>query len=233
VRRLVVAHVPEAGERCTAAPRESHHLLHVIRARPGERVRLVDGSSVAAVAVLEGADEAGCARLVVVERLVAPPPPPRVVLLGLPKPALLEEALILGTEGGATRFVFVRARYSPPGEPRVDRLDRVLRTAVTQCGRADVPRLEGPCSLAEALRDPALPPARWLGAPGGPPGTGGPATTDSEDGAAAIAIGPEGGWSPEEIEALTTSGFAPLGLGPFVLRTPSAVGAALARLWEG
>lgn len=233
MRRLVVAHVPEAGERCVAGPRESHHLLHVIRARFGDRVRLVDGQAVAAVAVLEGADDTGCARLLVVERLVAPPPPPRVVLLGLPKPALLEEALVLGTEGGATRFVCVRSRFSPPGDLRVDRLDRVLRTAVTQCGRADLPALEGPRSLAEALRDATLPlaPARWLAAPGGPP-HGADAILGGQDGAV-VAIGPEGGWAPDEIEALSAAGFAPLGLGPFVLRTPSAVGAALARLWEG
>lgn len=224
--------MPEAGERCHAAARESHHLLHVLRARPGERVRLVDGHATAAIAVLEGADEAGCACFLVVERLLTPPPPARIVLLGLPKPALLEEALTLGTEGGATRFLLVRARHSPPGEPRAERLDRVVRTAVTQCGRTDVPALQGPHVLAEALRDPSLPPTRWLGAPGGP-SPAMPGDVDQRDAGAAVAIGPEGGWSPEEVEALLAAGFAPLGLGPFVLRTPSAVGAALARLWDG
>lgn len=228
----MVAHVPEVGDRCVAAPAESHHFLHVLRARPGEQVRLVDGRSAAAVAVLEGADDTGAARFLVVERIDAPPPPPRVILLGLPKPALLEEALTLGTEGGATRFVFVRARYSPPGEPRVDRLDRILRTATTQCGRADVPTFEGPRSLAEALRDDSLPPigSRWLAVLGGPPRGGVAGDTLS---AGAVAIGPEGGWAPDEVSAFVVAGFAPLGLGPFVLRTPSAVGAALARLWGG
>ncbi len=231
MRRLLVAHLPEAGERCVAAPAESHHLLHVLRARPGERLRLADGHG-AAIGVLEGVDAEGRAQLLVVERLNAPPTPGRTVLLGLPKPALLEEALTLGAEGGATRLVLVRARYSPPGEPRADRLERVLRAAVTQCGRPDLPRVDGPTSLAEALRDPTLSPlgARWLAAPGVSSSPAGPVA----DGAptATVAIGPEGGWSPEEVAALTGAGFAPLCLGPFVLRTPSAVGAALARLWR-
>lgn len=226
--------VPAVGERCVAAARESHHLLHVIRARPGERVRLVDGRSAAAIGVLESVDADGQACFTIVERLVASPPPVRVVLLGLPKPALLEEALTLGTEGGATRFVLVRARYSPPGAPRSDRLLRVVQSAVTQCGRADLPAVDGPWSLVEALADASLPPvgARWGALPGTPPGPVGGGSEDTGRGVA-VAIGPEGGWSPEEAAALTDAGFAPLGLGPFVLRTPSAVGAALARLWNG
>ncbi len=232
MRRLLVAHLPEAGERCVAAAAESHHLLHVLRARPGERLRLADGHG-AAIGVLEGVDAEGRAQLLVVERLNAPPTPGRTVLLGLPKPALLEEALTLGAEGGATRFVLVRARYSPPGEPRSDRLERVLRAAVTQCGRPDLPRVYGPTRLDEALRDPTLSPlgARWLAAPGGPSSRV-PEAPDDVDPTATVAIGPEGGWSPEEVAALTDAGFAPLSLGPFVLRTPSAVGAALARLWR-
>jgi len=230
LRRLLVAHLPEAGERCVAAAAESHHLLHVLRARTGERLRLADGQG-AAIGVLEGVDAEGRAELLVVERLLAPPPPGRTVLLGIPKPALLEEAVTLGAEGGATRFVLVRARYSPPGEPRPDRLERVLRAAVTQCGRPDLPRVDGPTSLAAALQDPTLSSGgRWLAAPGASTSLAGPVS--DADPTATVAIGPEGGWSPEEVATLLDAGFAPLGLGPFVLRTPSAVGAALARLWR-
>ncbi len=194
----------------------AHHLLRVLRAQPGERFHLLDGRGGAAIGeLLEGA------AFRVLERLVTPPIADRVLVLGIPKPALLEEALTLGTEGGATRFLLVRGRYSPPGEPRRERLDRVVRAAVTQCGRADIPSFEGPLSLVEAV---ALAPLehRWIATPGG--GAGAPTS------AAAIAIGPEGGWDPDERTILHAAGFEPLGLGPFTLRTPSAVGAALAKL---
>lgn len=209
--------MPDLSGETVHAPQAAHHVLHVLRAQPGERFHLLDGSGGAAIGALQGD-----ATFHVLERLAVRPPPVRVILLGVPKPALLEEALTLGTEGGATRFLLIKARFSPPGEPRLDRLDRVVRAAVTQCGRADLPTVEGPLSLPDAIEAIAGVEARWLATHGGGPGAAGPA--------AAIAIGPEGGWSPEEQGALLGARFEPLGLGPFTLRTPSAVGAALARL---
>lgn len=64
---------------------------------------------------------------------------------------------------------------------------------------------------------------RWLASPGGQ----GEATPTE---AASVAIGPEGGWSPREMERLLGAGFRPLGLGPWILRTPTAVAVALGAL---
>ena len=227
MRRLLVPALPAIGVRVQAGPEASHHLMNVLRARPGDRLRLSDGAGTAAVGVFLGADEHGRALFTVDALLDAIRVPDRVVLLGLPKPALLEEALTLGAEGGATRFLLVRGRYSPPGATRPDRLERVLRAAVTQCGRPDLPAVHGPSSLEEAL-DEVPAGARWLAAP-----NASPVETPGTEEPATVAIGPEGGWSPDEVGLLQTAGFLPLGLGPFVLRTPSAVGAALARLWVG
>ena len=211
--------MPDLSGETVHAPQAAHHVLHVLRAQPGERFHLLDGKGGAAIGALQGD-----ATFHVLERLAVHPPPARVILLGVPKPALLEEALTLGTEGGATRFLLIKARFSPPGEPRLDRLDRVVRAAVTQCGRADMPVVDGPLSLTGAIQAIAGVECRWLATHGGGPGAAGPA---------AIAIGPEGGWSAEERGTLLEAGFEPLGLGPFTLRTPSAVGAALARLTDG
>jgi 16S rRNA (uracil1498-N3)-methyltransferase len=256
VRRLLVGALPAPGELVRAGPAESHHLLHVLRAPIGERIRVMDGAGLAGIATLDAIDPDGRAALRVLTHDAPRVRPARVVLLGFPKPALLEEALTLGTEGGATTFVLVRAERSPPGGPRHDRLERVLRAAVTQCGRPDIPGVLCPADLGAALADPDLPAERWLAAPGarplgrvpgpaatvagpsaGPdgamPSSGDPGDGDSGSGAhgAVVAIGPEGGWSPAEVAALLAAGFVPGGLGPYVLRTPSAVGAALARLW--
>ena len=122
--------MPDLSGETVHAPQAAHHVLHVLRAQPGERFHLLDGKGGAAIGALQGD-----ATFHVLERLAVHPPPARVILLGVPKPALLEEALTLGTEGGATRFLLIKARFSPPGEPRLDRLDRVVRAAVTQCGR--------------------------------------------------------------------------------------------------
>jgi 16S rRNA (uracil1498-N3)-methyltransferase len=164
------------------------------------------------------------AELEVLHTIEEAPPLERVVLLGMPKGPLLEEALTLGTEAGATAFRLITARYSQPHPPRMDRLEKVLRVAATQCRRSHLPLLRGPGSLREALVD--LPAERWLGAQGA-------AGANGIHGPAALAIGPEGGWSPEETTLLLENGFREVGLGPFVLRNPTAVAVGLGRLFPG
>lgn len=227
MNRVVVPEVPEPGGRVVVDAAGSHHLLRVQRVARGAAVVATDGAGRQAetrlVDVLDG-----LAVLEVLTLRVPPPAPARVVLLGLPRGPAVEEALTLGTEAGATRFLLVRAERSPPGEVRPDRLDRVLRAAVTQCDRPDTPALSGPLPLAAALAalDTALA-ARFVGAREGeepPPGA------SARDGV--LAVGPEGGWSPAERALLGEAGFVPLCLGPWILRTPTAVAAGLARLFS-
>ena len=47
-----------------------------------------------------------------------------------------------------------------------------------------------------------------------------------------LAVGPEGGWTDEEVELLEAHGFARYSLGPRILRTDTAVIALLARLMD-
>ncbi len=225
MRRILAPAIPQAGASFVLPAAESHHLLQVIRLARGERVRVVDGRGGAAVATLDGV-EGDFARLLVEALEVRPPLPARVVVLGTPKPALLEEALTLGTEAGATAFLLVSARRSPPGGLREERALRVLQAAVTQCGRADVPRIRSVASLASVLHDDALSECatRWLCDAGG-------ADATPVDGALALAIGPEGGWDDVERALLAAAGFVAVTLAPFTLRTPTAVAIGLGRTW--
>ncbi len=45
-----------------------------------------------------------------------------------------------------------------------------------------------------------------------------------------VAIGPEGGWTPTELEAACAAGWHPIGLGPMILRVETAALAATSRL---
>ncbi len=224
MNRLLVPHGGEVGERVLAGLAESHHLLDVQRVARGRMVRLSDGEGWVADAELVDV-VAGQAVLEV--RAVLPPEAvaERVVVIGMPKAGALEEALVLGAEAGATAFVLVRAMRSPPGELRADRLDRVLRACATQCGRGELPLVRGPVSLSDLG---PLPAARFVATPGRHPV---PSLLSGEG--AAIAVGSEGGWDEVEQRALEGQGFAPLGLGPFILRTPTAVAVGLGRLCRG
>ena len=211
--------VPGLAPRMEFGAGESHHLLHVIRLARGEIVAVTDGDGGRGEAELVEVID-GRAVLALRAELAIETVPERTVLLGVPRAALLEEALTLGTECGATSFLLVRARHSPPGEPRVERLARVLRAAVTQCGRATVPAL-AIASLSEAITRTGDG-SRWIATPRAHPPSPSPVAT--------VAIGPEGGWAGAEQDALHAAGFVPCGLGPHVQRTPTAVAAALARL---
>lgn len=103
--------------------------------------------------------------------------------------------------------------------------------ACEQCGRAILPEILAPTTPAELGRRP-LPEARVLLAP------------DGEDdrrlaldaaGRVALAIGPEGGFSPAEEALMMQIGFTRWRLGPRILRTETAAIAAIAALlaWHG
>ncbi len=230
MRTLLCAHLREGLVYLNAA--ESHHLIHVLRTARGAPLRVQDGLGNAANAVLVGVS-GGIAELEVGVVAAAPAAPERIVLLGTPRPALMEEAATLATEGGATALWLVTAARSPPGNARLERLERVVDSAVKQCRRPVRPALAAYPTLETALtalaaRQAAAPLSLHVAQPGGPSGALlGPL------GGAALAVGPEGGWAPPELTRLAEAGFAPLGLGPYVLRAPTAVLAGLAALAVG
>lgn len=134
------------------------------------------------------------------------------------------------SELGAVEIVPVQTQYSEISaadyQKRLPRLQKVAREAVKQCGRAVVPRVGAPrrllaCDFSaysltlcayEAERRTGLKTA--LGLYNAPESV-------------ALVIGPEGGFAPHEIEALTQNGAVPVSLGPRILRTETAAPALL------
>jgi 16S rRNA (uracil1498-N3)-methyltransferase len=146
------------------------------------------------------------------------------LLLAQLKGAPFETALRMATELGATHIQPVQAARSVARGDKRDRWGRVVASAVQQCGRTDPPDVRPPLGLAAALA--ALPAevAVWWCDPGAPPGD------PPGAGPAAVLVGPEGGWTPEETEIARAAGARALSLGRHVLRADTAVAAALARL---
>jgi 16S rRNA (uracil1498-N3)-methyltransferase len=214
------------GVRVRLSAEESRYLLRVRRARIGAPVELLDGVATCWHAVLVAADE----RAAVLE-LRAPRAAvavvPLVLLLVVPEPRATLEALTLASELAASEVLLVEGDHSPAGLPSPERIARTLQAAQRQCGRDRPPRVERAASLAAALEHTAgrpgwvaSVPERRLATPVEvAPGTG-----------ARLLVGPEGGLSAAEDALAVQAGLRPLALGPWVLRTPSAVAAGLARL---
>jgi 16S rRNA (uracil1498-N3)-methyltransferase len=114
--------------------------------------------------------------------------------------------------------------------PRQPRWEKIAREAARQCGRADVPLVDEPTGLEEALAAPELPARRfalWEGARGRSLAA---ALADAAPGPSAtgLLVGPEGGFAAEEVATAERAGFSAVGLGPRILRVETAAVVAVA-----
>ena len=109
---------------------------------------------------------------------------------------------------------------------KLPRWKRIAAEACKQSGRSRAPQLEEPLTFEELLeRD--LPPDRLLVCPGGDPL---PRAPRSES--CLAVIGPEGGWTRDEVAQAQEEGFHTLGLGHRILRTETAAVTTAAILQE-
>lgn len=209
------------------------HLREVLRAQVGDVVVVGrEGGAIGRARVAAIAEDRAALSVTLDE---APPPALDVVLaLALPRPPTLRKVLQQATAMGVKRFVLFRAErversYFTSHALRPAELAEELRLGLEQARDTIVPTVE--------VREEAFPRfvrGRWpelaegravlVAHPGGgiacPRGPVGPTT---------LVIGPEGGFIPAEVEALTRGGAA-IDLGPRILRVETAVVALLARL---
>ncbi|HET6783427.1 MAG TPA: 16S rRNA (uracil(1498)-N(3))-methyltransferase, partial [Pseudoxanthomonas sp.] len=160
--------------------------------------------------------------------------PFRVTLLqGIARGEKMDLILQKATELGVARVMPVLAERTEVKldaertAKRMSHWESVIVSACEQSGRAQVPALDAPAALAAAaaaLADDCM--KLTLD----PQGEQSLQSLPSPPAGVAIAIGPEGGWSPRDRETLRTAGFEGLRLGPRVLRTETAGLAAIAAL---
>jgi 16S rRNA (uracil1498-N3)-methyltransferase len=182
-----------------------HHLSRVLRLRRGEAVTITDGAGRWRGAQFTG-DGVEPTGEVVTERR-----PDRLLTIAVapPKGDRLEWLVAKCTEVGIDRIVLLEAEHSVVRWPedraarQVDRLRRIAADAASQSRRVWLPEVAGPAPAIEVL------PGFAAAEPGGRP---------LRAGDAAVAVGPEGGWSPKELEVAGGS----VSLGPNVLRVETA-----------
>lgn len=218
-----------AGSVVELPPDEAHYLARVRRAGPGDAVEVLDGAGGHVLAEIVSVAGSTC-RLRLGDPVPAPRVPPVVLLLGLPDARAALDALTAASELGASTVVLVRCTRSQGGAPSPGRIDKVLRASQRQCGRPTPPEVVGPMGLVEALARPGLPPG-WVAVTEDrhTPTSTSPSPSPSPGGAT-ILVGPEGGLTADEVSQARAFGLQPLSLGPWILRTETAVAAALARV---
>ncbi|SFK04816.1 16S rRNA (uracil(1498)-N(3))-methyltransferase [Cellulomonas sp. KH9] len=217
---------------------EGRHAGVVQRRGPGERVDVVDGAGVRLVGRVRTAGPEGV-RLDVEDVVVEPEPAPRLVLVqALAKGDRDEMAIEAATEVGVDGVVPWQAERSVViwrGERAQKSRARwvgTVRAATKQSRRARMPVVEQALDdrglvarvastvagggVAVVLHESATTPLHGVATPAG--------------GELLVVVGPEGGISDRELEALTGAGAVVCRLGPHVLRTSTAGPVALAML---
>lgn len=216
-----------AGEDILVAGNEAHHLLRVMRLRPGQEFVVFNGTGAEARATVL-AERGDCLEARV--QSVAWPPVEAAcrltVYLSLVKGERFDWAVEKLTELGVERIVPLISEYtqakSVSGE-RVKRWQRMAAEAAGQSHRVCVPTIAEPIAFVDALPSMSSAPAVMCvcGVPEAWPAVGGEMS---------LFIGPEGGFSEDEVAQARVSGCVFAGLGPRVLRVETAAVVASARI---
>lgn len=212
---------PISGETAKLAGQEAHHLIHVMRASPGSRVTLFDGSGAEFSAQVERITRTEV-HLAILSRADVDRESSPHLTLGAPLPKgdrqrwLIEKSVELGVG----RFVpLTTARSVAQAAPNaLARLRRTVIEASKQCGRNRLMEISEPQSWLDFLTATQATPCRLLAHPADDTAQPPPPTSD----AAVLAVGPEGGFTPDEVALATTSGWRPIHLGPRILRVETA-----------
>ena len=219
---------PAAGERIPLSPDESRHLTQVLRVREGLEVGLRNGCGLVATARVAAAGRREV-ELEVIESRVLPAPAVRVTLVQAAiRNAALDPVLEKAVELGVAAVEIVDTERAVAGLDARDkhaRWERVMTAAMKQSGNPWLPPVRTWESVAAYLRgrDADVPLLLCDLAPGATPAasvlSGLAARMCAE---AAIAIGPEGDFTPAERDQWLAAGALPVSLGPHVLRSETA-----------
>lgn len=222
VPRLFVDATLATGVAIDLPPSQSHYVRNVLRARTGQQIVVFNDT---------GGEYAG--EITAVERSVV-----RIALnrfveddrnspldihigLAITKRDAMDAAIQKATELGATGLTPVISAYNATSQKSLDKRAQhwlgVIQAACEQCERNRLPMLNDVTTFADFLErtDADM---KVIAHPGG----GNPFESDTAPSRIAMLVGPEGGFTEDEVRAAGVAGYEPLGLGPRILRADTA-----------
>jgi 16S rRNA (uracil1498-N3)-methyltransferase len=228
VQRLMVEPSQVAAERLYLSDPQQHYLYRVLRLTAGQPFIALDGHGQQWTATLTA--EPSLAALVPLVAEAGAAHGPIALAIALPKGNGFDDVVRQVTELGASTIqpVISDRTLAQPNPKKLERWQRIAAEATEQSERLLLPQIQPPLPWRDYLQQcPA--PLRWIGvARGDAPPLLTVAQASDPAQAATIATGPEGGWTPAEVEAAIAAGFQPVSLGPHVLRAVTAPLAAMA-----
>ena len=218
----------------TVSGRQFEHLLTVQRAQVGDSVRIgvIDGLMGQGIIKALGSEQA------TLEITLDSPPPPAIplrLILALPRPKMLRRTLQSVTAMGVKEIYLVNSSrveksfwQSPFLQPEA--LEEQMILGLEQARDTQMPNLHLRKRFKPFVEDELGNIAKGSQALVAHPVTEVPCPINC-DSAVTLAIGPEGGFIPYEVELLSSIGFQSVHLGPRILRVEVAVPALISRLF--
>jgi 16S rRNA (uracil1498-N3)-methyltransferase len=213
-------------------PEESHHAARVLRLEAGEKVGLFNGQGLKVEGVIQNASKT---QMVVKAESATwePAAKPEIwVAAAVAKGSRPDDMVDQLSQVNATGWIPLITRRSvvDPRASKVEKLRKVAIASAKQCGRAHLMQITDPRPFSDVFSDAAD--VRLLANADGQPYPGitlGRSMVDAKK--VILFIGPEGGWTDEEIQQATTAGCSLWKLGEAIMRveTAAVVAASVAR----
>jgi len=228
---------PIVSDRAVLVGAEAHHLLHVMRAKAGTRVTLFDGSGWQFEAIVGQAGRSKV-ELAITGRQAINREAGVAVTLGvaLPKGDRQKWLVEKVVELGVARLVPLETErgVAQPSKNALERLHRVVIEASKQCGRNRLMEIAEATAWQAFLVESATTVCRLVAHPTSKPNgrthSTWPTLLPHSSNSAVVAVGPEGGFTDEEISLAIAHGWQTLDLGPRILRVETAAVAIAARV---
>lgn len=224
------------NEQVRLSPEQSHQVCHVLRLRPGDTIVVLDDSGLEYDATLTEVCLPQTLGRITGKRQAGGEPATHLVLFqSLLSREKFEWVLQKGTEVGVARFVpvltersIIRAKLIE--ERKLDRWRRIVVEAAEQSHRGRIPEIDQTIGFEPAVSQLADFDRRLIAAPSAEAVTLRDALRGVGRGSVSIAlmIGPEGGFTQEEVARACDRGALPIHLGSRVLRTETAAVVAAA-----
>jgi 16S rRNA (uracil1498-N3)-methyltransferase len=231
-RRFFAAPEQFSGNEILLSPAETHHLTRVLRLSQGAQVEIFDGQGKEYEARIIAFEAQGARLQIMTERPGLDESPLTITLgLALARSDTFDLAIRQATEMGVNNFIpfFSERSIVKPkswSRSRLDRWERLARETLKSCQRQVMPQIELPVDFPEAIQaseDVKI--IFWEETRRHTPNTA--LSTIPAPRSARLLIGPEGGFTPAEVDLARSAGFMVLGLGPRRLKVETAALAAL------
>ena len=217
---------PDIADTLTLGEEDSKHCVKVLRMGEGDTIEVVDGNGALYTCRITMAHPKRCA-VEVTERMQQPPHWGHRIVLGIAPTKNLDRIEWLVekcVEMGVDRIIPLRCHNSERTVLKTERLKKIMVSAMKQSLKATLPLLDEMTPVAQVLAEPfegtrciaycdeQLPRGQRLTLTG--------VYQPGQD--VMVLIGPEGDFSPEEVQAARDAGFMPVTLGESRLRTETA-----------